>query len=333
LDPEEIKIKKTAALISLVIGFLLLLAKFVAYFLTQSVAILSDALESIVHVIAVSFAFYSIIVSMKPPDAEHPYGHGKIEYFSAGFEGAMICIAALSIIYYAIRNIIIGIEIEQLDSGILIITGASIINLVLGLYLVRRGKSTDSIILVADGKHVLTDVITSVGAVIALLLVLATNIRLFDPIVALILAVNISFTGVKLMRQSIGGLMNETDDKIIGQIAEYLENSRELNPQWIDIHRLRYWKSGDTYNIDFHMTVPYFISIDKSDAILHNLENDLKKLLQTDRVELFIHMDPCTPTFCRICAMKDCNVRSEPQSITVKWDGKKIISNFAYVTE
>ncbi len=330
METSSITLKKRAALISLLIGFLMFFGKIGAYILTGSAAVLSDAIESIVHIIATSFAFYSLLLSTKPPDKEHPYGHGKIEYFSAGFEGAMIIIAAISIIIYAVRDIITGKEISSLDTGAAIITGASIVNLLLGLYLIRTGKKTNSIVLIADGKHVLTDSITSFGAVAALILVLLTNIKLFDPVIAIILGLNILWTGKNLMRESVGGLMNETDDGVIEEIAAALQKSRNVNPDWIDIHRFRYWKTGGKFMVDFHMIVPYYQNIKESHDTTHKLEHVVESVLKEKEAELLIHLDPCNPKCCFVCSMPECPVRNEPRSKEVHWDGKKIISRAYY---
>ena len=325
METKELSLKKKAASISLIVGFMMFFGKIGAYFMTGSAAVLSDALESIVHIIATSFAFYSLILSTKPPDKEHPYGHGKIEFFSAGFEGAMIIVAAFSIIAYAIRDIIYPREISSLDTGAAIITAASVVNLLLGLYLIRTGKKTKSLILIADGKHVMTDSITSFGAVAALILVLITDIKLFDPIVAIILALNILWTGKHLVRESIGGLMNENDDKIISAIADELEDDRKNYPDWIDVHRLRYWKSGDKYMVDFHLIVPYYKSVKESHETVDAVEHEVINALGTKQVESLIHLDPCNPNCCHICSMPECPVRAEAKTKTIVWDAKKIV--------
>lgn len=330
---SELHIKKRAALISLVIGFLMFFGKTGAYFLTGSAAVLSDALESVVHIIATSFAFYSLIASSKPPDPEHPYGHGKISFFSAGFEGAMIIIAALSILYYAVHDIIFGREISSLDSGALIITGASVVNMFLGLYLVRTGKKTKSIVLVADGKHVLTDSVTSFGAVAALVLVLFTGITIFDPVIAIILALNILWTGKDLVRESVGGLINEQDKKVVNNIAAAIDSERKTNRNWIDLHRLRYWKSGDRFMVDFHLTVPYFSSIEESHNLAQYIENLLRQKMESPDLELLVHLDPCKNNFCKICPMPDCKVRFEEQKMDVLWIGSKVVENYSYIAD
>lgn len=324
METQEHGIKRKAATISLIISFLLFFGKVGAYYLTGSAAVLSDALESIVNIVAASFALYSLVLTSKPADKEHPYGHGKVEFFSAGFEGAMIIIAAFAIIAYAIRDIVLEREISSLDTGAGIIAGASIVNLVLGLYLIRTGRKTKSLILIADGKHVMTDSITSFGAVAALILVLVTGIKIFDPIVAIILALNILWTGKHLVRESIGGLMNENDDKIISAIADDLEEKRKNYPDWIDVHRLRYWKSGDKYMVDFHLIVPYYKSVSESHQTVDTLEREVINALKTKEVESLIHLDPCNPKCCHICNMPECPVRKEPMTKYIKWEGRKI---------
>lgn len=292
MDKAETNLKKKAVMISLVVSSLLFIAKLAAYYITNSAAVLSDALESIVNIIAAGFAYYSLVLATKPPDKEHPYGHGKIEFFSAGFEGALIMVAAITIIVYAVRDIIYGGEISSLDSGAVIITGASIISLLLGLYLIRTGKKTKSLVLIADGKHVITDAITSIGAVIALVMVLLTEIKLFDPIMAIILALNILWTGKHLVRESVSGLMNENDKRTLAEIKAVLEEESKKHPEWINIHRVRYWKSGDKYMIDFHLIVPHKLTISESHETLEIMEAILRRLLKTRKVELFIHFDP-----------------------------------------
>jgi len=330
MDNEEISLKKRAVGISLVIGFLMFAGKMSAYLLTHSAAILSDALESVVHVIATSFAFYSLYLSLKPPDKKLPYGYGKIEFFSAGFEGALIIIAACSILFYAVKDIIVGSDIVQVDIGAAIILTASVVNVGLGLYLIRSGKKTNSIILVADGKHVLTDAYTSIGAFGALVLVLITDIKLFDPIVAIILALNILFTGKNLVKESVSGLMNVSSHEMMDAIAGELERLKKTNPNWIDLHLLRYWKSGDKYLVDFHLTVPYFMSVEEAHEVSHNLEEVFKKVFKTGEVELLAHMEPCEPTCCVICRKTDCTVRKQPFTNDIAWDAHKISTTSEY---
>lgn len=330
MDTTAIRLKKKAALISLIIGFIMFAGKMGAYLMTHSAAILSDALESVVHIIATSFAFYSLYLSLKPPDKKYPYGYGKIEYFSAGFEGALIIIAAFSIIYYAVRDIIFGSQITQVDIGALIIFIASVVNVALGLYLIRSGKKTNSLILVADGKHVLTDAYTSIGAFGALILVLFTGIKLFDPIVAIILALNILYTGKNLVKESVLGLMNVTDNKMMEEISSTIEVERKTQPNWIDLHLLRYWKSGEKIIVDFHITIPYFLSVVEAHNVSHELEEIFKKIFSTEDVDILAHVEPCEPTCCIICRKENCTVRTVIHSKEIRWDVKNLTTESEY---
>jgi cation diffusion facilitator family transporter len=330
MDNRAVSLKKKAALISLVIGFLMFAGKMGAYLLTHSAAILSDALESVVHIIATSFAFYSLYLSLKPPDKKYPYGYGKIEYFSAGFEGALIIIAAFSIIFYAVRDIIFGSNITEVDTGAVIIFVASVVNTALGLYLIRSGKKTNSLILEADGKHVLTDAYTSIGAFGALILVLVTDIKLFDPLVAIILALNILYTGKNLVKESVLGLMNVTDNKLMEKIAATLEKEKKTHQNWIDLHLLRYWKSGEKFIVDFHITIPYFLSVIEAHNVSHELEEIFKMVFEAEDVDILAHVEPCEPTCCIICRKDNCTVRSEKHSKNIQWDVKNLTTESEY---
>lgn len=315
------RLRKKAIVISLLIAVIMLIAKLGAYFITNSAAIFSDAIESVVHILATSMAFYSIILSSKPADDSHLYGHGNIEYFSAGVEGLFIIIASIYIIYNAIDNIIIGTTLKQLDVGIYIISSAGIINLALGLYLIRMGKRTNSLTLTADGKHVLTDSFTSIGVIIGIVLVLITGFQIIDPIVAILVALNILHTGYNLIRGSIGGLMNETDKALLVKIVECLKSKRK--DYWIDIHHLRFWESGENTFLDFHLTLPYYFNIRESHLEDEYIETSLQ--VGIPNAQARIHFDYCTDNLCKYCAYKDCEVRKEEHSIFLEWTETKML--------
>ncbi len=316
-----IYIKKRAAWISLIIGSLIFIGKAIAYYLTYSAAIFADASESIVNIIASSMALYSIYLGSKPPDKTHLYGHGNIEYFSAGIEGFMIFVAAAAIFYSSIVKMISGIQPEQLGLGTIIIATTGIINWYLGRYLNKVGKETDSIALVADSKHVLTDSFTSFGIVLGLLLVLLTDIYILDPIIAIIVSLNILYSGFKLIRQSIGGLMLETDKELLKKIVEQLTTIRK--DYWIDIHELRLLRSANKAFVDFHFILPYYFSIKQS----HDEETKIEKRLQklSENLELKIHTDYCDSRLCKICFYNDCEVREFKYSKTIEWNEDKLI--------
>jgi cation diffusion facilitator family transporter len=254
VDPAAVRQQKMAMRLSLAIGLMMFTGKTYAYTITGSAAILSDAAESVVHVFAVAFAAFSLWLSLKPADPTHQYGHDKISFFSAGFEGAMIVFAAFYIIYESIRKWMAGLQIENLDVGTLFVAGAAVINAGLGGYLVWQGRRHHSLILVANGKHVLTDSWTSFGVIVGLILVMWTGWLPFDPILAILVALNILWSGGKLIRQSIGGLMDEVDPEIHQKIEEVLE--REVSARGLRYHELRHRNSGASQWVDFHLLFP-----------------------------------------------------------------------------
>jgi cation diffusion facilitator family transporter len=310
------KSQQKAIRISFVLGIAILGFKFGAYFITNSTALLSDALESIINVVASAFAMWSIHLAKTPPDSNHPYGHGKVEYFSALLEGFLIIIAALCIIYTAIPKILAPGDLNQLDYGLLVSVVASGLNFLLGMYLVREGKRTSSITLEADGKHVLTDVYTTAGVLIGLLIVWITNWLWMDAAIACVVAVNIVWTGYGLVRQAIKGLMNEADTSLIGEICKLLNDNRK--PEWISVHKLRSWQAGRFVNIDFHLVLPKELSFEESQRIVEDLETIFRN--KFDGVaEVMIRPDICSSKFCTSCSFVAC-----PSSVSngtfVPWD-------------
>jgi cation diffusion facilitator family transporter len=211
--------------------------KFIAFFITHSNAILSDALESIINVVAGLFAYFSMRYAARPKDINHPYGHGKIEFISAGFEGGLILIAGILIIGKAVYSFIFPVEIDHLDKGALLAGFAGIVNFFLGRYLIKTGERYRSITLVADGKHLQSDTLSSVGLIIGIVIIYFTKMVWLDNILAIAFALIIIFTGFKLIRKALAGLMDEADEVIIKDVLKVLsENRRE---QWIDVHNLR----------------------------------------------------------------------------------------------
>ena len=259
--------------LSLIVGFLMLLIKIGAYFLTGSAAILGDAAESLVHVAAVSFAFYSLRLSLKPPDLGHLYGHAKIGFFSAGFEGAMIILAAFYITFEAIHKWAVGLELENLGAGTLLTALAMLINGALGGYLIWTGKRQNSIILTAHGKHVLTDFWTSLGVLIGLCLALTTGWLPWDPIAAIVVAVNILFSGIGLIRQSVGGLMDVADPQYHQQVVQLLD--RETQKHEIHYHDVRHRSLGDVYWVDVHLLFPESTPIGEAHRVATLIEQEV----------------------------------------------------------
>jgi len=278
-------------LASLLVAFLMLGGKMAAWIITGSAAILSDALESVVHLFATAFAAFSLWYASRPPDRDHPYGHGKIAYFSSGFEGALIMIAAFSILVTAVADIIRGPQIEQIGTGLLITGGLAVVNLALGLTLIRTGKKHNSIVLRANGQHVLTDMWTSAGVIIGLFLVQWTGIVLLDPIVAIILALNILWTAFRLMSDSYHGLMEAVDPTESAQIVELLERSVD-NGVITGFHQLRHRRVNDRVWVEVHLLFPEAHSISTAHDESHRVEDALHRLFPSDQVVFTAHLEP-----------------------------------------
>jgi cation diffusion facilitator family transporter len=287
-DRSDDNLLRFAMRLSLVVGFGMLGMKVFAYAITGSVAILSDAAESVVHVVAVSFAAYSLWLSQKPADRSHHYGHDKINFFSAGFEGAMIVLAAIYIIYTAIHKWLHGLAIQNLGTGTLLTLAAALINAALGAYLVWVGKKHHSLILEANGKHVLTDSWTSFGVVGGLGLALATGWLPLDPILAIVVALNILWTGGKLMRQSVGGLMDEGDPETEEKIRLVLEGMTRLCG--VEFHGLRHRNAGNTVWVEFHLLFPQDITLGEAHSVATRIEDRVRQELGA-RAEIISHLE------------------------------------------
>lgn len=274
--------ERRAAVTSLVVGVILLAIKFVAYFLTGSSAIFSDALESIVNVLASGFALFSIILAHAPPDESHPYGHGKIEFLAAGFEGGMIILAAAVIAVEAIAELYRGTHPTQLNFGLVLIVIAMIVNALAGLYLVASGKRHGSFTLEADGKHLLADAITSAAVLVALVIVKLFNFRLADPIAALCIAVYITTMSIGLLRRSAAGLMDQqdaTDDATIRGILDSHVGCEGKDPRICSYHKLRHRHSGRYHWVDFHVVVPATLSVAEGHHIASRIEFEIEQAL------------------------------------------------------
>ncbi len=301
---------------SLLIGAGLMAIKFLAFYLTGSAAILSDALESIINVVAAGFAMGSIIVAAKSPDPDHPYGHGKVEYFSAGFEGALIILAALAIFYEAWPRLLHPQAIPTLEKGTLLILSTALVNLLLGLVLVMLGRRTKSIVLIADGKHILTDVYTTVGVVLGLVGVYFTGWNWLDGAVAILVGLNILVTGARLVHQSAAGLMDKSDPELLEEICRVIADNRR--DMWIDIHQLRARRAGARVFIDFHLILPRDLSLEASHAEVKQLETILNDYFK-GQADILIHADPCMEPECPICGRESCEHRLAATKMQRLW--------------
>ena len=306
----------------LLFSVLLLGIKFIAWWITRSNAILTDALESIVNVVAGSVALFSMWYAGRPRDEGHPYGHGKIEFVAAGFEGALVLLAGGGIVFAAVRGFFYPHEIMRLDDGAILIAGAGITNFFMGFYLLRRGKRQDSALMVANGKHLLVDTLTSLGLVGGLLLIYYTGYDWVDNLLATILGLIIIYTGFRLVRVSLGSLLDEQDYEKITQLIEVLNRNRRDN--WIDIHKLRVLKYGSGLHIDAHLTLPWYLTLTEAHAEVHAMEKVVAAGIGPE-VEFFIHTDPCLPQSCPLCTVQNCPHRQAEHVRKVTWARENLL--------
>lgn len=309
---------------SVVVGVLLFAVKFFAFWLTGSNAIFSDALESIINVAAGSFALYSLVLAAKPKDLDHPYGHGKIEFISSGFEGSLIVIAGAGIIYKSIYNLFDPQELTSLDLGLCLTAGAGALNFGLGVVTERYGIQHHSPTMVASGKHLKSDGYSSLGLIIGLVVVLLTNMVWLDSVIAILFGLLIGYTGIKEIRKSIAGIMDEADLKLLAKIIDHLD--KERLPNWIDLHNMRAQKFGSQIHVDCHMTLPHYLTVKEGHTEVEKLESSIASQFK-EGFEIFIHTDPCEPSSCKLCLKNDCSVRQHPFDKRTNWNLDNVLKN------
>ena len=306
------------------IAVLLFLIKLLAWYITGSVAILTDALESTVNVIAGLIGVYSLYVSAKPKDMDHPYGHGKAEFISAAVEGTLISVAGIIIIYQAIGNLVKPQPVHKLDYGIILIAATAIINFIAGIICTKRGKENQSLVLISSGKHLQTDTYSTVGIILGLILLRVFKFWWIDSAVAILFACIIMVTGYKIVRSSIAGIMDEADVELMEKMVIMLNLHRR--PNWIDLHNMRIIKYGSILHLDCHLTVPWYLNVheahDEIDVLSRMIKNEFGETM-----ELFVHSDGCLDFSCRICTKNDCPVRQHTFVKKIEWTMQNIVSN------
>ncbi len=317
---QNVKVQKAVAILSV----LLLLIKIAAYYVTHSVAILTDALESIVNVVAGFIGLYSLFVAAKPRDLDHPYGHGKAEFLSAAIEGTMILSAGAIIVYSAVKNLVDPVTIHKLDTGIYLVAFTAIVNFLAGYLSFRKGRKNDSLVLVASGRHLMTDSYSTLGIIIGLVLIYFTGYIWIDSAVAIVFAAIIIVTGYRIVRQSIAGIMDEADGKLLRKMVHLLNAARRDN--WIDLHNLRIIKYGSVLHLDCHLTVPWFLNVNQA----HDEIEALGQLVKNgfgESMELFVHSDGCQPFSCRICSKEQCTERKHNFEQRIEWTLDNILQD------
>lgn len=287
-----------------VVGALLMIGKFLAYFLTNSVSILTDALESIVNVAAGAVGLYALFLSMQPPDSSHPYGHGKVELISSSVEGTLICLAGLMIIFETVDKVIRGdLGIRSLDLGLVIVAIAAAVNYAMGATAIRMGKKSRSLALEASGRHLCSDTYSSIGILLGLsIMYVCTSFGYdaywIDPAMAALFGFIICRTGVKVVYKSFCGIMDTSDRKLVTKVTRCLNQAR--TDDVLDIHHLRITTYGASFHIDAHMVVRHTMTVGDVENVVSEFRKKVNKMLGDD-VDITFMAEPCDRQFCRYC--------------------------------
>jgi cation diffusion facilitator family transporter len=291
------RIESRAARLAVGVGVTLMVVKFIAYLLTESSAIFSDAMESIVNVIASGFGLYAVRLTHRPPDAEHPWGHGKVEFLAGLFEGALILLAGGAILFHAAAALWDPPAPARLDAGLVLIAIAMLVNGLIGWHLLRTGRRHHSMTLEADGKHLIADAITSAAIIVALFVVGLTGLRWIDPLIALLVGAWLLGVGVGLVRRGSAGLMDEqdvADDRSIRAILE-----AHLGRGVCGYHKLRHRHTGRFHWIDFHLTVPPLTDVKKAHDLASAIEGEIERSFA--EADATAHIEPCEDKGCPHC--------------------------------
>ena len=313
-----------------VFGVVLFIGKIIAWKLTNSDAVFSDAMESIVNVISAFMGLYSLYLAAKPKDEDHTYGHGKVEFVTSGIEGALIAIAGIMIIYEGVNSLIVGKVLSKLDLGIWIIAATAIVNYLLGYISIKKGKAENSLVLISSGKHLQSDTVTTLGVVISLIVVYFTKIYWLDSLVALIFGLYIIVVGYKIVRKSLSGIMDEQDPELLNQIIKVLEENRRT--EWIDVHNMKIQQFGANLHIDAHITLPWYYS-------LRDAHNEMEKMIIllakniNRNIEFNFHMDDCKPISCPVCQIAECPVREKDFVKRVTWTPENVTNTEKHTVE
>ncbi len=307
-----------------VIAVALFIIKIIAWYLTGSVAVLTDALESTVNVTAGFTSLFGLYIAAKPRDANHPYGHGKAEFLSAAVEGILMMIAGIFIVCEATYHFIYPRELKKLDYGIFLIAVTAVINYITGYYCIKTGKQNNSPALVASGKHLQSDTWSTLGIVAGLAFILFTGLQWIDSAIAAGFSLFIIYTGYRIVRSSVAGIMDEADRVLLQRMVALLNANRRVN--WIDLHNLRIIKYGNVLHMDCHLTVPWYLNVREAHAEMDALSLLIQKEFG-ESVELFIHADACLNFSCSICQKTECTVRQHPFEKRIEWTVDNISRN------
>ncbi len=316
--------KQRLIILSFLVSLAIMGAKFYAYYASGSTTLLTDALESIVNVVAAAFAYYSIYLASQPRDLNHPYGHGKIEFFASGLEGVLILLAAMYIFLHAWQHLYARPELTSLDLGIIISLSSAAVNGILGYYLVSQGKSSHSPAILADGKHLKLDALNGVFVVVALVITYVTNLFWIDSVASLIFASVMCWQGLNLIREAIAALMDETNPEVFQKVIQWIVSNKKQ--EWIDLHNLRVQQYGGDLHIDCHLTLPRYWDLNRVHDEIHEFEVTLGQVMPTD-IEIFVHVDPCLDECCTHCLISNCQIRKQTFVKEIEWNKVNLALN------
>jgi cation diffusion facilitator family transporter len=298
--------------------------KILAWYLTTSLAILTDGLESIINIIGSVAGLAALWFAMLPKDKNHPYGHGKIEFLSASFEGFLIAITGVVIFYKSYQSLGTPKPIDQMDIGLVLVAISGSLNYFGGKYCVNRGKIIHSQQLMATGRHLIADAVSTLFMFGGLILLFFTQWWILDNLLAMAFCIFLFITGYGIIRDAVGGILDEADDELLKTVIEHLEAARVDN--WVDLHNLRIIKYGSTLHLDCHLTVPWYFNVHEAHAAVELLEMAVKQHFGTS-VELFVHTDGCLPYSCAICTKAGCQHRQQAFDHRVIWNLDNISKN------
>lgn len=308
-------------------GIILFIIKVGAFFLTNSVGILSDALESTVNIITGYLTLKALYFAAKPRDDDHPYGHGKVELITASVEGILIGIAGIMIISEAIKRLGKPPVISKLDIGIFLMVITSIANYLLGMYSIRKGEKMQSIGLISGGKHLMSDTYTTLALVGGLLVYYLTGYHWVDSLLAITFGAIILYTGYEVLKTTVNGLMDEADINAINCLVAALRNER--TSQWVNIHKLTYLKFGNVSHVDFHLTLPFYFDMNGAAIEINRLKEIIRANLPEEDVDISIQSEPCTTLMCYQCQM-NCTFRKLDFTDQRSWSTEEIIGKNIY---
>lgn len=300
------------------------ITKWGIYFFTHSLGVFSDALEGLVNVVAVFFGLLSIYISKRPKDKSHPYGHGKIEFVSGILEGVLLGLAGIFVVYHALYSFVHPRAVEHVDDATVYIFIISLLQGSVGYFLIHKSKRSHDFLLSASARHMLTDAFTSVVLSVGLCIIYLTAWWWMDAVLALLMSLWIFKNAYHIMREGMGGIMDEADRHLISGVVSSINQNRNLC--WIDIHNLRIIRNGTIFHIDCHVTLPWYWSLEKSHDEVHKIEVLIRRKYG-DQIELFAHIDPCLPICCSSCLVETCPHRQYVFKQKIEWTADMLLEN------